>query len=196
MSRAPPPPQDHADQLAQHVCERVKDLRRHRRWSLEQLAAQSGVSRSMLSQIERGEANPTIAVTSRIAQAFALSIGELLDGATAQPKIELIPTEDPAHIYRSDGQCYIRTLSPLRMEKDIEIYELRLKPGAMLDSAPHFKGSREFLTVLSGTIAVTSDTDRRVLKKGASAHYQADVAHRIENTGRGEAHAFLVVTYE
>lgn len=185
----------HGDDFARRLCARVKALRKEQGWTLDQLAAASGVSRSMLSQIERGVANPTVAVTCRIAQAFSLSVGELVDEPSAHTRIEVVPADDPAYIYRSDSKCHIRTLSPLHMEKEIEIYELRLKPGAALKSAPHFKGAREFLTVQSGAVHITSDREQCTLKKGSSAHYRADVPHSIENIGRGECVAFLVVTY-
>ena len=72
--QAPPPPPP-AEAIHQHLGSRVKHLRGGRGWSLEALANASGVSRSMLSQIEREETNPTLAVTMRIAQAFAITIG-------------------------------------------------------------------------------------------------------------------------
>ncbi|MBI2992604.1 MAG: helix-turn-helix transcriptional regulator [Gammaproteobacteria bacterium] len=183
------------DEFARRLCARVKQQRKERGWTLDQLAAASGVSRSRLSQIECGEANPTVAVASRIAQAFSLSLGELVDEPSRRSQIEVVSADDPAYLYRSDSNCHIRTLSPLHMEKDIEIYELRLKRGAALKSAPHFNGTREFLTVQCGAVRVTSNAEQCILKKGFSAHYRADVPHCIENIGRGECIAFLVVTY-
>lgn len=193
--QATPPSVSDSDDFTLRLCARVRDLRKERGWSLESLSAACGVSRSMLSQIERGEANPTVAVARRIAQAFSLSVGELIDESSIRSRIEVIPADDPAYLFRSDSKCRIRTLSPLHMEKDVEIYELRLQPGAALTSAAHFKGAREFITVLSGTIAVVSDADRSVLKNGASAYYHADVPHSIENAGRKESRAILMVTY-
>lgn len=183
------------DSFARRLCARVRELRKRNGWSLDQLSTGSGVSRSMLSEIERGHANPTVAVTCRIAQAFSLSVGELVDEPGARSRIELIPSDDPAYLFRADRKCRIRTLSPLHMEKDIEIYELQLKPGAALESSPHYQGTREFLTVQRGTVRVTSDKETRTVKRGASAHYRADVLHAIENIGKGECIVFLVVTY-
>ncbi len=64
------------DPISGQISQRVKQMRQQRTWSLEQLAAASGVSRSMLSQIERNQANPTLAVTCKIAQAFGMSLAE------------------------------------------------------------------------------------------------------------------------
>ncbi|CAN0581959.1 unnamed protein product, partial [Ectocarpus sp. 12 AP-2014] len=68
-----------SDQTSRLLGDRVSQLRQIQSLTLEQLASASGVSRSMLSQIERGQANPTLAVTQRIAQTFGISIGELVD---------------------------------------------------------------------------------------------------------------------
>src|SRR6187402_2097069 len=69
---------------------RVKKLRGDRGWSLEELASASGVSRSMLSEIERERANPTLSVTYRIACAFDLSLQDLIESADSTPAIQTI----------------------------------------------------------------------------------------------------------
>ena len=181
--------------VALHVCQRVKNLRRDRNWTLEQLSAASGVSRSMLSQIERGSANPTLAVAFRIAQAFELSLSDLVEMPDVRPKIDVVRADDSSSIFRDDSQCRIRTLSPLHLEKDVEFYELRLNVGGVLESAPHFEGTREFLTIEQGAVRVTSGDDVTELRQGDSAHYRADVAHCITNIDDGESIAFLVDIY-
>jgi transcriptional regulator with XRE-family HTH domain len=175
--------------------DRVRALRQQKGWTLEELSAASGVSRSMLSQIERSRANPTLAVAVRIARAFGLSLGGLVDRPDATSTIDVIRRTDAGHHFRSDADCRIRTLSPLHLEKDVEFYEVGLQPGGALRSAPHFGGTREFLTVQRGVVAVASGGYRCELSRGDSAHYPADVPHAIENRGRGEAVVFLVVIY-
>ena len=175
--------------------DRVRKLRADRGWSLEALANASGVSRSMLSQIERNQANPTLAVTLRIARAFAMSLGDLLESPHATTAVTVIRAEDHTYHYRSDKHCRIRTLSPLNLEKDVEFYEVQLQPGGALRSAPHFEGTREFLTVQKGQIRVESAHDTETLHPGDSANYRADVPHAIVNTGKGEAVIFLVDIY-
>ncbi|MGB1236748.1 MAG: helix-turn-helix domain-containing protein [Pseudomonadales bacterium] len=181
--------------MSQVLCEKVKGLRKAKGWTLERLAEVSGVSRSMLSQIERGRANPTLAVACRIAQAFSISVGELVDEPWTGSAIEVIRRDDPAFLYRSDKQCKIRTLSPLNMEKNIEFYELTLEAGNELASAAHFEGAREFITVQCGQIEVTAGADNSLLGPGDSAHYRGDVAHSITNRAEEKAVCFLVVSY-
>ncbi len=193
--RKPPPGPTPAEVIHQHLGQRVKHLRGARGWSVEALAHASGVSRSMLSQIEREQANPTLAVTLRIARAFGLSLGELLEMPGAASTVTVIRAEDHTYHYRSDKDCRIRTLSPLNLEKDVEFYELRLQTGGALRSMPHFEGTREFLTVQKGRVRVESAGDAEELKPGDSASYRADVPHAIVNSGKGDATVYLIVIY-
>lgn len=189
-------PETSPEAINENLGRRVKKLRTDRGWSLEELATASGVSRSMLSEVEREKANPTLTVTFRIARAFGLTLQELIESAeTSASKIQVIRASDRAQVYRSDKQCEIRTLSPLNLEKDVEFYELTLRPGGALRSQPHFEGTREFLTVEEGSVRIESGTDTDELGKGDSGTYRADVPHAILNTGKAAALVFLVVIY-
>ena len=198
-SRALPRPAANAGvalgSLSGHLGQRVKQLRAARGWSLEALANASGVSRSMLSQIEREQANPTLAVTFRIAHAFGMNLGDLVESPHPISSLNVIRAIDRAYHYRSDKDCRIRTLSPLNLEKDVEFYEVLLGVGGALRSAAHYEGTREFLTVSRGRVRVESAADAETLEKGDSASYRADVPHAILNAGQGEAAIFLVDIY-
>lgn len=184
------------EEIGEFVGRRVKKLRADRGWSLEELATASGVSRSMLSEIEREKANPTLTVTFRIARAFGMTLQELIESAEpSASKIQVIRAVDRGQVFRSDKQCEIRTLSPLNLEKDVEFYEVTLRPRGALRSQPHFEGTREFLTVEEGSVRIESDQDVEELTKGDSGTYRADVAHAIVNTGKDSALVFLVVIY-
>ena len=183
------------EHVGRMLCDRVREMRRRRGWSLEQTSAACGVSRSMLSEIERGRANPTLAVAFRIAQAFGMSLGDMVQAPAAAPRVDVIRADDRTFHYRSDRHCSIRTLSPLHLEKSVEYYEIVLRPGGALRSAAHFEGARELLTVQHGAVRITSAGEREDLARGDSAHYPADVPHSIENVGKEEAVVYLVVTY-
>jgi transcriptional regulator with XRE-family HTH domain len=192
---APPAPREPIDAVNRHLGRRVRQLRAGRGWSLEAMAQASGVSRSMLSEIEREKANPTLMVTLRIARAFGLAMGELLEMPGAVSAVQVIRANDHTYHYRSDKDCRIRTLSPLNLEKDVEFYELLLQPGGVLRSAAHFEGTREFLTVQKGRVRVESADDAEELNHGDSATYRADVPHAILNVGKSEAAMCLVDIY-
>jgi transcriptional regulator with XRE-family HTH domain len=201
MKNRPPTPdpsrtaREPTDAINRHLGTRVKHLRGARGWSLESLATASGVSRSMLSQIERERANPTLAVTLRIARAFGLTLGELIEMPGAASAVTVIRANDHTYHYRSDKDCRIRTLSPLNLEKDVEFYEVRLQPGGGLRSSPHFEGTREFLTLQKGRLRIESANDAEELSPGDSASYRADVPHALVNIGKAESIAFLIVIY-
>ena len=196
MSRSASPSTPSPDAVSRHVCERVRALRAERGWSLDTLSKACGVSRSMLSEIERERANPTLAVAVRIAQAFGMSLGDLVEQQTPREQISVIRVDDEAFVYRNDGGVRIRTLSPLNLEKDVEFYELTFQAAAELRSSPHFEGTREFLTVEKGKVVVESGESRVTLSRGDSANYKADVPHCISNAGKGEAVVFLVDIYK
>lgn len=149
----------------------------------------------MLSQIERNRANPTLAVAFRIAQAFGISLAELVETQGASPKITVIRASDRAYHYRSDEHCRIRTLSPLHLEKDVEFYAIELQPGGALRSSAHFEGTREYLTVNKGKVRLESGGDAEVLTSGDSASYRADVPHAIVNLAKACAVLYLVDIY-
>jgi len=91
-----------SDGISDSLCRRVRELRKKKGWTLEELSAACGVSRSMLSEIERGNANPTLAVACRIAQAFDLALGELVQSPAASARVEVIRADDRTYHYRSD----------------------------------------------------------------------------------------------
>jgi transcriptional regulator with XRE-family HTH domain len=184
------------DPTTQALCEEVKKLRKKYGWSLGELSVVSGVSRSMLNQIEHAKVNPTLAVASRIAQAFGLTLGQMLDAGDSAGNIQVIRSDDKNYFYRSDRQCRIRTLSPLHLEKDVEFYELIIHVNGSLRSHAHFQGTREFITVQQGHVRVESGKEQVELGPGDSANYPADVEHHIVNLDKSEAKAFLVVIYE
>lgn len=184
-----------ADAINENLGRRVKKLRSDRGWSLEELANVSGVSKSMLSEIEREKANPTLSVTYRIASAFGLNLQELIETSESASAIQVIRSTERSQVYRSDKQCEIRTLSPLNLEKEIEFYQVTLKPKGELRSQPHYEGTREFLTVEHGTVRIESGKDTADLANHDSATYRADIPHAIVNTGSQQAVVFLVVIY-
>jgi transcriptional regulator with XRE-family HTH domain len=187
-------PQKNIDPAA-FLAERLSTLRAQRKWSLDTLSRACGVSRSMLSEIERSNVNPTLAGTMSIARAFGMSIGEFLESPAVSSNLQVIRKEDRTYHFRSDDKIRIRTLSPLFLEKDVEFYEVTLQPGGDLKSAAHFAGTREFLTVEKGRVRVTSGDDSEDLNERDSVSYRADIPHSIRNLGQSVAVFFLVDIY-
>jgi len=172
-------------------------LRQQRSLSLDELSRQAGVSKSMLSQIERNQANPTVAVVWRLANALGVPLTELLAGGGPQeaPAIATVPAHATPMLSSPDGLCSLRILGPIELAGQFEWYELAVRPGGTLASEPHEPGSREHLSVLEGTLEVQAGEVLTRLKHGETARYAVDQAHAIRNPMKTTAKALLVVLH-
>ncbi len=189
----------HSDgDLAQppQVGEALAQLRAKRQLTLDELSRRAGVSKSMLSQIERNQANPTVAVVWRLATALGVELSELLEGAKPVVSgIELIAAHATPQLNSPDGLARLRILGPIDLAGQYEWYELIVQPGGVLASNAHEPGSREHLSVLSGGLQVEAADSRQTVRAGETARYAADQAHAIRNQGKEPAVALLVVLH-
>ena len=174
---------------------RLRDLRKGRGLTLDALAASSGVSRSMLSQIERGQANPTIATVWNLTRALGVELADFVGGKRVEKRgrIEITAASFVPEIRTADGQCVMRILSPADTAGQTELYLLTIEPSGALVSDPHARGSSEHLTVLSGELTVSSGDTTATVMMGGIARYPGDVAHAISNHTAHRAEALLVV---
>jgi transcriptional regulator with XRE-family HTH domain len=178
------------------VGERIQALRQAEHLSMDELSRRAGVSKSMLSQIERNQANPTVAVVWRLANALEVPLAELLGtGEPAPPTIVTVPAHATPALRTPDQRCELRILGPVELAGQFEWYELTVQPGGALESQPHEPGSREHLSVLSGTLEVTAGDATQRLKHGETARYAVDMPHAIRNPGKTVASALLVVLH-
>jgi transcriptional regulator with XRE-family HTH domain len=174
----------------------LQRLRLKRGLTLEDLSRAAGVSKSMLSQIEREKANPTIAVAWRLANALGVGIEELLAGETRELEaIHVLEPHETPTLPGTHAGYVLRILGPMELAGKYEWYELTLAPDGALVSNPHDPGTMEYLTLLHGAVDVEVDGSSRKLKAGGSARYRADRNHAIRNAGRTEAKALLVVIH-
>jgi len=181
---------DERDAILALLPTRLKAARQTQGLSLDAVAKLSGVSRSMVSQIERGESSPTIATLWNLTRALQVDFAGLLDEGGG-PGIEVLRSKDAPRIDNRGAGCSISILSPPEEAGRHEVYELRFEAGGSLDSQPHARGAREHLTVIEGTLEVTSGDATDRIGQGDTARYAADVPHRIAATV--PARAFLVV---
>jgi transcriptional regulator with XRE-family HTH domain len=174
---------------------RLRAVRLERGLSLDDLAARSGVSRSMLSQVERGQANPTFATLWNLTNALGLEFSELigLQSASRASGIEVAQASFTPEMKTEDGKCRLRILSPTSTAGAVEWYDLTIDPGGSLVSAPHAPGAREHLTVREGRLSISSGADVALVGPEETARYAADAPHAIRNEGDGVAKALLVV---
>ncbi|APE45018.1 XRE family transcriptional regulator [Sulfitobacter alexandrii] len=182
------------DTLLTKLPARLKEARLGQGLSLDAVAKLSGVSRSMVSQIERGESSPTIATLWNLTRALQVDFAGLLDQGLQGTRIDLLRAQDVPTITNLGTGCRIRILSPPEDAGRHEVYELHIDGGGALDSDPHAQGAREHLTVIDGCATLTSGNSTETLKPADTARYPADVAHCIAAPD-GPLRAFLVVHY-
>lgn len=164
--------------------------------NLAQLAETSSVSRSMLSEIERGNANPTFTSLWNITRALGVSIDELTQSCLE--KSELVIEQQSAHstprMQSEDQGCQLRALNPIDTATEFEWYELTVAPDSALESGAHSRGTREHLSIVQGQLQVELDGQVETLaNEGETLRYPADVKHCIRNLSQQPAQAFLVV---
>jgi len=169
-------------------------LRKHNNMSLDELARRSGVSKSMLSQIEQEKANPTVVTVWKIARSLNIPISELMESENLSP-IDIIRKDDAPLIFSDDHNVKFRINSPIHMTDNLEIYNISFKPNSKNTSTPHFPNTEEFFTVISGKFKIISGDYTVVLNEGDTARYKADQEHSIENISEVEAEAYLVVNF-
>ena len=174
----------------------LKQERKQQGYNLAQLSEQCGVSRSMLSEIERGNANPTFTTLWNITQALGVSIDELASRCDNRPLefIECLSGQQTPKMVSDDGGCQLRALNPLSTATQFEWYELVFEPGGSLHSEPHAMGTVEHLSLVEGELKVRLNNDLEKTIEGlGTLRYPADVSHSIINDGKQPARAFLVL---
>ena len=171
----------------------VRQARKARGLTLEGVAERSGVSRSMLSAIERGTVNPTFSIVWALTQALGLDLAAFDGGSRQEEPIEHVHAYSTPVRRSADGKCTLSMLSPRRTVLPVEWYRLAIQSGGCLDSKAHAHGTFEHLTCLSGMLSVTVDGRTVRAASGDTLRYRADRSHRIDNVGDGEAEALLIV---
>ena len=176
---------------------RVRALREAMDLSLRELGERAGVSAPMLSQVERGETSPTLAVASRIAAGLELSLSQLLrldesDGVTVVRR-----SDRGQGGARARGHAY-EVLTPALPGQRAEVSHHVLAPGAATgghdDPPMHEPGSRETAVVTGGQITLVCDGRGHDLEDGDAVTFDADLPHHFENPGAGEASFMAIVS--
>ncbi len=177
---------------APQVGRTIQRLRQAYNLSLGHLAEQSGVSKSIISQIERNEANPTLATIWRLSQALETSIEEILQDDSKSVKAEVLSSASTPIIMSEDGLCTLRVLGPIDTVEWLQWYEFNAEPGGKLISSPHEIGSKEHLTVVEGRLTVECGDKVREVLNGETLRFRGDLPHIISNPHEQRAKAWMV----
>ncbi|MFT0891617.1 helix-turn-helix domain-containing protein [Pseudochelatococcus sp. G4_1912] len=170
----------------------VQRLRKAYNLSLSELSEQSGVAKSIISQIERNETNPTLATIWRLSQALDISIDRVLTTDTDEPFIEKITRPDTPILVSDDGRMRLGIIGWIKTVEWLQWYDLTSEPGGVLDSDAHQRGSVENLSVVEGTFEVEIAGIRQEARAGESLRYRCDRPHTIRCTSSTPGRAIMV----
>lgn len=185
-------PAGSVDDLSTAIAGNLLAARRKQGLSLRELAARSGVSKALLSRIERGDANPSLGTLWRLVAALEMPFSELT-------RMTLVPSDvvraaDTPAADTEDGSMAVRPLfdsgEPLRFE----VYELTMPPDRQSRWSSHGRGTREYSIVVEGDVTVTVGADRHTLGAGDGVVFSADQDHAYE-TGAQPTRLVCIVAY-
>lgn len=173
---------------------RVRALREAMGFSLRDLAERSGVSAPMLSQVERGETSPTLAVAEKIAAGLELTLSQLL--RLDEGEHVAVSRAGGRRRYKRGGHRFEELTPPLPGQRaDVSLHTLKAgaTTGGPDDPPMHEPGSRETAVVLTGVVALIVDGTRHELHTGDSVTFDADLPHHFENEGEEQARFLAVI---
>ncbi|GAA3261376.1 helix-turn-helix domain-containing protein [Nonomuraea helvata] len=172
--------------------QRIRSGRRARGLTVERLSALSGISRSMVSEVERGAKTPTVLVLDRLATALGTSIARLLD-EPAHAAMRVLRLEEQ-RVLRDPSGWERRVLSPVLPDVEFEFMRTTIGPGVDAgEFAPHAPGSREYLAVERGRLRLTINGRPYELGAGDSAYYPGDCRHAFANDGAVDCVYYLAM---
>lgn len=171
---------------------RVRDLRGSRGMTLEGLAERSGVSRAMLSKVERGEKTPTLVVAAKVAEGLGINLSQLVG---VEGRAAVVVPRDRQMIMRDPETGFERQLlSPSPGGRGVEFVRNVIPEGATSgDFPPQRRGVEEYVVVERGRLKAILGGEEYLLEEGDALYFEADVVHRFDNAGRGETSYYLVI---
>lgn len=179
--------------LSETVGLRLKALRTEKNMSLGQLAEASGISKVMLSQIEKGASNPTINTLWKIANGLQVPYAELI--APPMDETEVVSLDETKMQYSPDGKCRIFCYFPKTAGRTSEIFLMELDENAAYLSPGHPQKSKEYLLVCEGDMTLECDGNAYHLKEGDALSFSASVPHRYSTAGHSSAKVYIINTY-
>lgn len=163
------------------VARNVRNLREKNNLSMDELVRLSGVSKSMLAQIERGDANPTLSTLWKISNGLKVPF----DALTVRPKSdhELVRMGEVQPLLEDGGKVRNYSVFPDDENRRFAVYYLELDQESFWESEPHLKGTTEFITVFAGSLEIRTGDRVFSVEKGDNIRFPGDRIHSYRNTG-------------
>lgn len=169
------------DYLTENVAVNLKRIRQSKGMSLDQASEQTGVSKSMLSQIEKGTANPSLGVLGKITSGLRIEFQELI--ATPLVDSYLVTPEDLVPTKELEGQYTVWTCFPYEDTRLVEIYRIDIEPGGTYVSGGHGEKTREYLVVTDGVMTVECNGKEHEIQLKQAFRFETDQTHIYRNRG-------------
>lgn len=167
---------------------RVRELRQARAQTMQQLADRAHISRRLLTQIEHGQANPSLVTITRIARELGTDFTNLLDGATRTPgPVEVFGADEHVLVWSSDKGSTAHLLVSTRDTRAADLWLWRLAPGDTYQGHADPERSQELFYVLEGALTVSTDGIEVLVPQGSSSRLRSDRAYSYVNAGPGAA---------
>ena len=179
--------------VASVLAANARAIREEKKLTLDAAAAATGVSRSMLAQIEKGEVNPTISVLWKMANGYKVSFTSLVERPS--DPVRLVRREELTPLTEDGGRYLNYPIFPFDEGTLFETYRIVIKSGGALAAQPHLAGAEEYITVFAGELELTVGEERFTLEKGDSIRFRADAAHRYRNPGTEETELSMLIFY-
>lgn len=178
---------------AERLGVRLRRLRREGGLTLEELAGQSGVSRAMISKMERGEKNPTLVVTAKLAEGLGVTLTQLV-GVEERREVVVVPREERI-VMRDPETGFVRQLlSPAFGDRGVEFIRNVIPEGSTSGEVPpHRRGVEKYVGVEKGRLKAVLGGEEYLLEEGDALYFEGDVPHRFDNAGCEECSYYLVV---
>ena len=173
------------DYLSHNVAVNLKQIRQSKGMSLGEVAEQTGVSNSMLAQIEKGTANPSLGVLGKITSGLRIEFQTLIDPpredfCLVSPK-EIFPTKE------LEGQYKVWTCFPYEDSHSVEVYRIDIEPVGVYMSGSHGEKTREYISVLQGEVTVEAEGVSHLVTAEDVLRFETDQIHTYRNNGKGKA---------
>jgi transcriptional regulator with XRE-family HTH domain len=181
-----------AQVLSGQLGKTIQRLRKAYNLSLSELAEQSGVAKSIISQIERNETNPTLATIWRLSQALDVSIERVLATSDEEPFIQKSSRADTPILVSDDGRMRLAIIGWIKTVEWLQWYDVQSEPGGVLDSDGHQRGSVECLSVNEGEFEVEVSGIVQHAKAGETLRYRCDRPHTVRCVGTVPGRATMV----
>lgn len=171
----------------------VKKARESAGLTLDGAASLTGVSRSMLAQIEKGDVNPTITVLWKIANGYKISFTSMMEEKAAASQIIRADTAVP--LLEDEGRYINYPVFSFDKDRRFETYRIEIAAFGHLEAQPHLRGTEEYITVFEGVVEITVKNGVFLLERGDSIRFQADEFHGYRNPAKKKAALSMIIFY-